>query len=67
MFETLFDQYNWDEIKTSIYSKTAKDVERALGSFDKLRMMLDADLDDFCALISPAAAPYLEQMAQISH
>ena len=36
------------------------DVEHALGK-DKLNM------DDFAALISPAAAPYLEIMAQKSH
>jgi 2-iminoacetate synthase len=75
MFETLFDQYNWNDVKDLIYSKTAKDVEQALSSFDtsinsaqaELRMMTDADLDGFCALISPAAAPYLEEMAKLSH
>jgi 2-iminoacetate synthase len=35
-------------------------VERALGR-------LHRDLEDFKALISPAAAPYLEEMAQLSH
>ncbi|MGL4456080.1 MAG: hypothetical protein ACRCUL_09450, partial [Plesiomonas sp.] len=48
---------NWDDIRLRLYSKTAADVERALT-----RSQLD--LDDFQALISPAAAPYLEQMAQ---
>jgi len=59
-FREIFDQHNWNDIKESIYSKTAKDVERALSK-DK------RDLEDFKALISPAAMPYLEQMAQLSH
>lgn len=51
---------NWDEVKSSIYSKTAKDVENALAKNKR-------NLEDFKALISPAAEPYLEQMAQLSH
>ncbi|AWO01480.1 2-iminoacetate synthase ThiH [Chitinophaga alhagiae] len=58
-FETIFRQYNWDEIKTGIYSKTAADVERALARPHR-------NLNDFMALLSPAAAPYLEQMAALS-
>ncbi|PWJ41013.1 2-iminoacetate synthase ThiH [Sediminitomix flava] len=59
-FSDTFEQYNWDDIKQSIYAKTAVDVERALAKQKR-------DLEDFKALISPAAAPYLEQMAQLSH
>jgi len=59
-FRTIFDQYNWEAVSQSIYSKTSLDVERALKR-DK------RDIEDFKALISPAAAPYLEQMAQLSH
>ena len=55
-----FDTYNWSTIKEGIYSATALDVERALNSNQPT-------LNDFKALISPAAAPYLEQMAQKSH
>ena len=58
-FNDLFETYNWDETKASIYSKTIADVERALASPKR-------SLEDFKALISPAAAPYLEQMAGIS-
>lgn len=50
---------NWDDVRMSIYSKTAADVERALS---KARLTTE----DFKALISPAAEPYLEQMAQKS-
>lgn len=60
MFIELFNNTNWDEIKSSIYAKTAQDVERALSKTKR-------DLEDFKALISPAAEPYLEQMAQLSH
>tara|TARA_B100000809_G_scaffold119529_1_gene117783 strand:+ start:14918 stop:16021 length:1104 start_codon:yes stop_codon:yes gene_type:complete len=60
MFKDLFDSYNWDEVKESIYAKTKYDVERALNSKKR-------NLEDFKALISPSAEPYLEQMAQLSH
>ena len=59
-FKNIFDSHNWDEVKQSIYSKTEQDVLRALGKEKRT-------LEDFKALISPAAAPYLEQMAQLSH
>ena len=58
-FSNIFDQHNWDQITKDIYSKTAADVERALANTKR-------DLEDFKALISPAARPYLEQMAQMS-
>lgn len=60
MFKNLFNTYNWDETKSSIYGKSAVDVEKALSSSKPT-------LEDFKALISPAAQPYLEQMAQMSH
>jgi 2-iminoacetate synthase len=60
MFSTIFQQQDWGVVKKSIYDKTAADVERALARDSR-------DLEDFKALISPAAAPYLETMAQISH
>ncbi len=59
-FKDIFEQYNWDEVKESISRKTAKDVESALASKHRT-------LEDVKALLSPAAAPYLEQMAQMSH
>jgi len=58
-FNPLFESYNWDDTKASIYDKTAADVENALGTQQR-------SLEDFKALISPAALPYLEDMAQIS-
>jgi 2-iminoacetate synthase len=59
-FKEVFDQYNWDEVQQSIQSKTHKHVEAALS-------VPVRNLEDFKALISPAAGPYLEQMAQLSH
>lgn len=60
MFTELFNRYEWGVVKQSIYGKTTADVERALSKSQR-------DLEDFKALISPAAAPYLEEMAQLSH
>jgi 2-iminoacetate synthase len=59
-FKAIFDQYDWETTKESIYAKTAVDVERALSATKRT-------IEDFKALISPAATPYLEQMAQLSH
>ena len=56
MFSDELLNYNWDETTGAIAAKTAADVERALAK-------THLDVDDFMALISPAAAPYLEQMA----
>ena len=60
MFTDQFNRYEWGAVKQGIYGKTEADVERALGRTHR-------DLEDFKALISPAAAPYLEEMAQLSH
>jgi 2-iminoacetate synthase len=58
-FKHIFQQHPWAESKESIYSKTSADVLHVL---QKERL----DLDDFKALLSPAAAPYLEEMARRS-
>jgi 2-iminoacetate synthase len=60
MFTEVFERYQWAEVRRSIYAKRAVDVEHALGKSQR-------DLEDFKALLSPAAAPYLEEMAQLSH
>ncbi len=60
MFYDELKKYNWQETSERIKSKTAADVEAALGK-------THLTLDDFMALISPAAAPYLERMAALSH
>ncbi len=58
-FKDIFDAYNWDDTLQSIFAKNETDVLRALGNSKR-------DLEDFKALISPAAKPFLEQMAQLS-
>ncbi|GAB3255645.1 2-iminoacetate synthase ThiH [Larkinella harenae] len=60
MFSELLEKYNWSESQRAIETKTARDVEMALARTDRT-------LADFQALISPAASPYLEEMARQSH
>lgn len=55
-YQQVFQQYAWEDIKATIYEATANDVSRSLG---KTRL----DVSDFMNLISPAAEPYLEEMA----
>ncbi len=58
-FNEIFSQYNWEEVKKSILAKTASDVLKAINTSKP-------SLEDFKALLSPAADHYLEQMAQKS-
>ncbi|WP_339844435.1 2-iminoacetate synthase ThiH [uncultured Dokdonia sp.] len=59
-FKNTFDTYDWDTVEKEIYSYTRQDVRNVL---DKEKI----DLEDFKALISPAAKDFLEEMAQRSH
>lgn len=59
-FKSVFEQYNWETIQSKIYQTTSKEVEQALSKTKR-------NLDDFLAMISPAAQAYLEQMAQECH
>ncbi|MCG8699013.1 MAG: 2-iminoacetate synthase ThiH [Bacteroidales bacterium] len=52
--------YDWEEITHSIYKKGRADVLKALNSNKP-------DLEDFKALISPAAEECIEKLAQSSH
>ncbi|MHB1922560.1 MAG: 2-iminoacetate synthase ThiH [Chitinophagaceae bacterium] len=58
-FKELFDQYDWETEKKSILKKSFRDVESALRISKR-------SLEDFKALLSPAARPYLEEIAQQS-
>lgn len=53
-------KYSPDDVLSAIESKTAVNVERALLA-ERLR------IDDFMALLSPAAEPFIEQMAGKAH
>ena len=59
MFSEELSKISWDQTTAQIAAKTDADVRVALS---KERL----NVDDFMALISPAAAPYLELMAQKS-
>jgi len=59
-FQEIIDQYSWEREKHSILEKTAKDVRKALDKSEK------RTLEDFKALLSPAASPFLEEMAFLS-
>lgn len=60
MFYDEIQKIGWDETTAKIMGKTDADVRRALAKRTRL------NVDDFMALISPAAEPYLEQMARLS-
>ena len=53
------EKISWEETTVRINSKTDADVRRALSKEH-------CDVEDFMALISPAAVPYLETMARLS-
>ena len=59
-FSDQIKKYKWDDVHNSIYIKTADDVQRALS---KSRL----NLEDFKALISPAAEPFLEQKSKLKY
>ncbi|MDT8446948.1 MAG: 2-iminoacetate synthase ThiH [bacterium] len=59
-FTEVFRKTDWAQTKAMIEACGPREVERALSRAGAGRP------EDFAALISPAAAPYLEQMAQLS-
>lgn len=60
MFGDIVNQLDWNTLKDSIYAKNKEDVLHALHKEHR-------DLEDFKALISPAATPFLEEMAVLSN
>ncbi|RXJ45735.1 2-iminoacetate synthase ThiH [Gelidibacter gilvus] len=59
-FKNIFDLHDWDTVEQEIYNVTSNDVQQVLLK-DKIT------LEDFKVLISPAAKPFIEQMAQRSN
>ena len=59
MFSEYLENISWEDTTRAIYAKTAADVQRAL-------VKEHLNVDDFMALVSPAAEPYLEVMARLS-
>jgi 2-iminoacetate synthase len=60
-FAEVWRRHDFGERSAFIATRTAADVERALR-----RGRCELGLDDWAALLSPAAAPFLEEMAQAS-
>lgn len=61
-FVDTWRRHAFGEVAARILSKTPSDVRRALG-----RPRGGVDLEDFAALLSPAASVHLEEMARLSH
>jgi 2-iminoacetate synthase len=58
-FYDIIKNHDWSTVTERIYASNAADVERALGKEH-------IGMDDFAALVSPAAGPYLKAMAEKS-
>jgi 2-iminoacetate synthase len=61
-FVDIWRKHDFREVARRIASKTPADVRRALN-----RNRGSVDVEDFAALLSPAAEPFLEEMAQAAH
>jgi 2-iminoacetate synthase len=61
-FLDLWRRHDFGSVARRISAKTPADVRRALG-----RPRGSVDLEDFAALLSPAAAPHLEGIARAAH
>ncbi len=59
MFSEQLEKISWERTTEAIMSKSDADVRRALSA-------TRCTVDDFMALVSPAAEPYLETMARLS-
>jgi 2-iminoacetate synthase len=59
-FSDVIRSYRWEEVAGAIGNRSCQDVERALAA-------RSPGLDDLLSLLSPAAAPFLEAMAQRAH
>jgi 2-iminoacetate synthase len=63
-FYSTWQEHGFSDMAATIATKTTVDVQRALA---RVRADAQLSLDDLAALLSPAAAPLLEEMAQLSH
>ncbi len=61
-FVDTWKQHDFAAVAASIVTRTPDDVRRALAKAGR-----GLNLDDLAALLSPAAAPFLEEMASLSH
>lgn len=63
-FADEIDRWSWEKTDEAIKSVTESDVRRVLAKAEANREQLTPD--DFICLISPAATPFLEKMAELS-
>ena len=64
-FADVIGQYNWDETLRLVAGATDDDVRRVLAVARRNTRRLTPE--EFAVLISEAADPYLEEMAQLAH
>ncbi|MDE6267920.1 MAG: 2-iminoacetate synthase ThiH [Muribaculaceae bacterium] len=64
-FADVIGQWDWDETVAAVDATTSADVERVLAKASRGGKQLTPE--DFMCLISPAADPYLEQMARLAN
>jgi 2-iminoacetate synthase len=63
-FVSTWQQHDFAQIARTIVAKLPADAQRALS---RARGGAALSLDDLAALLSPAAAPFLEDMARLAH
>lgn len=63
-FADVIDQWNWDDTAARFWTFTAEDVKAVLSKAICNRKQLSPE--DFMVLISPAAEPFIEDMALLS-
>lgn len=63
-FADVIDQFSWDDTIQLVESATTEDVERVL--WKARRNLKQLTPEDLCMIISKAAAPYVEEMAEMS-
>lgn len=63
-FADIIDQYDWDSTAKAFASFTEADVRRVLAKARRNTKQLTPE--EFMVLISPAASPFIEEMAQLA-
>lgn len=64
-FADVIDRYDWNDTIRGIESVTAEDVKKIIDGIRRSKKPVSPE--DLGALVSPAAYPFLEEMAALSH
>lgn len=64
-FADVIDMYNWDDTIQMVESATSEDVRNVLSKAAQNRKSLSPE--EFATLISPAADPFIEEMAMLAN